>query len=410
MTAYSFSLLRRRAGAFCLFAALCASVTLSGTATAQKGGDAKSTQKSSPKVVAAFHDVVARPSQSTVRIKCDGKDAALGTIVAADGYLLTKFSELKGKITCVLRDGRELEVTVVGVHDKFDVAMLHIDAKDLKTIEWAPSKAAPVGNWVASAGTGENPVAIGVVSVATRNLTSKGAAPAPSPTSGYLGVGLDTDAPGVKIQQVLDGTGAQKAGLKVGDQILAVNGEKMDGAETFMAALQRLKAGDVVTLKIHRDEKDMELKATLGKRPNNTSRGDFQNSLGSELSSRRTGFPTILQHDSVLRPVDCGGPLVDLEGKAIGLNVARAGRTETYAVPSEALLPILADLRNGKLPPPPIAKTDPTPAKLKPEELAKLADAKATVQKLEAERAELERKLAEAKAALEKLQTQLDKK
>lgn len=408
MNAYSLPWARRWAGVPCLFAVLFLSATLGGTATAQKGGD-KNTQKSSPKVVAAFHDVVARPSQSTLRVKCDGKDAALATVVAADGYLLTKFSELHGKITCLLRDGRELEATVVGVHDKFDVAMLRVDAKDLKPIEWAASKTAPVGNWVACPGTGESPVAIGVVSVAARSLSTKGAAPAPSPTSGYLGVALDTDAPGIKVQQVLDGTGAQKAGLKVGDQILAVNGEKMDGAEAFMGALQRLKAGDVVTLKIHRDEKDLELKATLGKRPN-TSRGDFQNSLGSELSNRRTGFPTILQHDSVLRPIDCGGPLVDLEGKAIGLNVARAGRTESYAIPSEVLQPILADLRNGKFPPPPIAQADPAAPKLKPEELARLAEAKATVQKLEAERADLDRKLAEAKAALEKLQTQLEKK
>ena len=41
-----------------------------------------------------------------------------------------------------------------------------------------------------------------------------------------------------------------------------------------------------------------------------------------------------IQHDSVLNPGDCGGPLVDLEGKAIGLNIARAGRVESYALPA----------------------------------------------------------------------------
>jgi serine protease Do len=392
-----------------LVAVLCASIAMTGPASAQKG-EAKSIQKSSPKVLNAFHDVVARPSVSTVRVKCDGKDACLGTIVTADGYVLTKFTELKGKIVCVLKDGRELEATVVGAHDKFDLAMLKIAASDLKPIEWEPSKAAPVGNWVASVGNGESPVAIGVVSVASRNINTKGAAPSPSPTSGYLGVALDMEAPGVKVQEVLPDTGASKSGLKKGDLVLSVNGEKMENAEAFIAAMQRLKAGDVVTLKVHRDDKDVELKATLGKRPANNSRGDFQNSLGGELSNRRTGFPTILQHDTVLKPTDCGGPLVDLDGKAIGVNVARAGRTETYAIPSEALLPILADLRNGKLPPPPIAQSDPPAPKLTAAELAKLADAKATVQKLEADKAELDKKLAEAKAMLEKLQSQLEKK
>jgi serine protease Do len=381
----------------------------SGAIQAQPKLDTKSILKSSPKVLALFQEVVAKPSESTVRVKCNGKDAALGAVVGAEGWILTKFTELSGTaIVCRLKDGRELPATIVGVHDKCDLAMLKIDASNLKPVEWAESKVAPVGHWVASPGAAETPAAIGVVSVAARNVSTKGAAPAPSPTSGYLGVSLDVDAPGVKINQVLPGTGAEKAGLKVNDQILAVNSEAVETAEAFMALLQRMKPGDTITLKIVRSDKEMELKATLGKRPN-SSRGDFQNSLGSELSSRRTGFPTILQHDSVLKPSDCGGPLVDLDGRVIGINIARAGRTESYAIPTEVVLPLLTDLRSGKLAPPASVKADPG-AKLTPEDLQKLADARAALRKAEADLAEAEKKAAEARAALEKLQQQLDKK
>ncbi len=73
--------------------------------------------------------------------------------------------------------------------------------------------------------------------------------------------------------------------------------------------------------------------------------------MGSELSKRRDGFPVILQHDSVVKPADCGGPLVDLEGHVIGLNIARAGRVESHAVPSETIRPLLEDLMTGKMPP-----------------------------------------------------------
>src|SRR5262249_11927645 len=45
----------------------------------------------------------------------------------------------------------------------------------------------------------------------------------------------------------------------------------------------------------------------------------------------------------------CGGPLVDLDGKTVGINIARAGRTETYAIPSEEVQALLADLKSGKL-------------------------------------------------------------
>src|SRR5262245_6006938 len=103
----------RLSGALGTLAVFFASVALVGPVSAQKG-EAKTTQKSSPKVVAAFRDVVAKPSVSTVRVKCDGKEIALGTVVAADGYILTKFSDLKGKIACLLKDGRELEATVIG--------------------------------------------------------------------------------------------------------------------------------------------------------------------------------------------------------------------------------------------------------------------------------------------------------
>jgi serine protease Do len=51
-------------------------------------------------------------------------------------------------------------------------------------------------------------------------------------------------------------------------------------------------------------------------------RGDFQNRMGSTLSVRRQGFPVILQHDMVIKPTDCGGPVVNLDGKVIGVNSA----------------------------------------------------------------------------------------
>lgn len=398
------ALLRFLGGRFWLLAVAC-SLGLGSAAAAQSKTDAKNILKSSPKVLAAFQEVVAKPSTSTVRIVCDGKDAALGTVVGADGWIVTKYSELKGSVLCKLKDGRELAARVVGVHDKCDLAMLKVEASDLKPVEFIDSKTVPVGFWVASPGTGLDPVAIGVVSVATRHIAGRDGAPSPSPTSGYLGVSLDLDFAGVKVNQVMPDTGAQKAGVKVNDLIVAVDGEAVPNADAFMGLLQRRKPDEVVALKVKRGDQELELKATLGKRPAG-GRGDMQNSLGSQLSNRRTGFPTILQHDSVIKPADCGGPLVDLDGKVLGINIARAGRTETYAVPGELVQSLLADLKSGKYPPPVLAALP----KINAEDAKKLEDAKAALQKAEADKAEVERKLAEAKAALEKLQQELEKK
>ena len=46
-----------------------------------------------------------------------------------------------------------------------------------------------------------------------------------------------------------------------------------------------------------------------------------------------------------------GGPLVDLDGRVLGLNIARAGRVETWALPGDVIQPIMADLKAGKYSP-----------------------------------------------------------
>jgi len=58
-----------------------------------------------------------------------------------------------------------------------------------------------------------------------------------------------------------------------------------------------------------------------------------------------------------------------LDGKVLGVTIARAGRVETYVLPGEVIRPLLADLRDGRLPPPAPTQTSapaggdrPTPA------------------------------------------------
>src|SRR5262245_34922625 len=124
--------------------------------------------RNSPTVVAAFKNVVAKPSESTVRVMSDDQDAALGAIVSADGFIVSKASELRGKLVVKLKDGRSFPARLVGVEDKHDLAMLKIQATGLKPVEWRAAKEAEIGHWVAAPSTGSDPVAIGVVSVAVR--------------------------------------------------------------------------------------------------------------------------------------------------------------------------------------------------------------------------------------------------
>jgi serine protease Do len=97
----------------------------------------------------------------------------------------------------------------------------------------------------------------------------------------------------------------------------------------------------------------MTIAATLGETPTSATneRAEMQNRLGGQLSQRRAGFPSVLQHDTVLRPNECGGPLVDLDGRAVAVNIARAGRVASYAVPASVAISIVEELKTGKFKP-----------------------------------------------------------
>jgi serine protease Do len=339
-------------------AALCLGLALPSVAQAQKSfsfsGSTNGVQlKNSPKFLALFREVIAASAKSTVRVQCDGKDAGLGVVVSADGFILTHATDMEGKIKVKLRAGEALEARLIGVHPVHNLALLKVNANGLFPIRWTDSKVVTAGSWVASVGTGVDPVTVGVVGVATRSVPgAKGARVAPPASGGFLGIGLSDEGPGAVVGEVQPKTAAAKAGLKVNDVILAVSGKQVADAEALIRTISRHKPGETVVLKIRRGEEEVELKATLGKRPPGPgSRGDFQNNLGSKLSKIRSGFPTVLQHDGVVLPEDCGGPLVDLDGHVVGLNLCRAGRTESYAIPSEVIRAVLPELMSGKLPP-----------------------------------------------------------
>jgi serine protease Do len=304
----------------------------------------RSLMRDGPHVRSAFREVVAGPRQYTVRVKSNGADTALGCVVGPNGWIITKASRLHDDLSCRLSDGREFEAELVGVDKDDDLAMLKIDATGLATVEWAETKSPNLGQWVATPGLDKDPVAIGVLSVVEREIAKR---------SGILGVMLEEGDGGPKIVQVVPDSGAAKAGMQVNDVVTHCNGLRTKNRQVLVNTVRKYAPGEEIKLKVKRDGKEMTIAATLadaikGQKPN---RRDMQDSMGSRLSDRRYGFPAVLQHDTVLRPEDCGGAIVDLDGHALGVNVARAGRTASYAVPAHAVQMLLADLMSGKLAP-----------------------------------------------------------
>ena len=301
--------------------------------------------RTNPRFAAAFAPVAAAAKKSIVRITCDGEDCALGVILDADGLILTKANDLHGTLRVRLADDSLHDAKQVATHRPHDLALLKIDAHKLQPIAFAPSKQTAAGTWVVAPLPSGAVAGFGVVSVlACRCPLYKGPVDDPG-NSPYLGVALEGVEGGVRVTSIVPGTPAEKVGLMAGDVIHGVGGTEITGYDDFVAALAKYRPGNSVELKTRRAETEAIVSVILESRPLGSFRGEMQNRMGSELSSRRTGFSTILQHDAVIRPSDCGGPLVDLDGHVLGLNICRAGRTESWALPTEAINAVLPELR-----------------------------------------------------------------
>ncbi|MDR0952170.1 MAG: S1C family serine protease [Oscillospiraceae bacterium] len=69
---------------------------------------------------------------------------------------------------------------------------------------------------------------------------------------------------GAEIVEVIPGGAAEKAGVKVGDIVTAVNGIKISSSPELVASKDGFKPGDTVTLTLYRDGDYLELPLTFG--------------------------------------------------------------------------------------------------------------------------------------------------
>jgi len=301
-------------------------------------------QTSHPSVLRAFRPVTEKTRAGVVGILSQGKPVALGAVVRKDGYILTKASELDGRIQ-VLAGKRLLSAKLIGVSKPHDLAMIKVAVDDLAPLKWAGDEEPLVGSWLATPGLGEDVAAIGTMSVVSRKLQAP---------SGILGVLLERSDDGPVIAQVMPKSAAANAGLRVSDIVLSVDDQKVTTRDQLIQKIRRYQPGELVRLQVMRDGKVVKKVAALGDREALDPRGkrrNFQNALGSELSDRRSGFPAAMQHDTVLRPIDCGGPLLNLDGEVVGINIARSGRVSSLAIPTRIVKSLLNDFIRGKLDP-----------------------------------------------------------
>jgi predicted metalloprotease with PDZ domain len=88
-----------------------------------------------------------------------------------------------------------------------------------------------------------------------------------------FGFGQDAVPNGVLVAEVVEGSAAEAAGLKVGDAIEAINGHNVAAVEQLVEQLGTLNPGDTIVLSIVRDSEKEDITVTLGEHPEEAGRG-----------------------------------------------------------------------------------------------------------------------------------------
>ena len=148
-------------------------------------------------------------------------------------------------------------------------------------------------------------------------------------TRGWIGVTLQpldeklaksfglSDTKGVLIADVSPGEPGDKAGLKAGDIVIAVDGKKADDSRTLAGIIGSKSPNDRVVLTIIRDGKQRNITVTLGERP---VEGQVASNYGNnKKQEKRAGDITVTalsNEDARSLGVSSGVVITDIDTKS----------------------------------------------------------------------------------------------
>jgi serine protease Do len=280
-----------------------------------------------------------RIQASTVAILDGDKVVALGTIVGKEGLVVTKASELGWQTSVRLPAGEEVVPESVSVNDENDIALLRLGRTLSGGLKRSVTDEISRGRFLVSPGSSRMRLKIGIVGADQRAVKRVG---------GALGVGLGGEGVsvgGVEVSKIFEDTAAERAGVENGDIISAVNEKVVLLREQLIEAIAAHRPGVNVVLKLRRGDENLELDVVLGYRSTYFGQLEDRNQrLSGETSTRLSGFESVLQHDIPVSVNAMGGPVVDLQGNLVGVNIAKADRVSTYAIPMRVIDQILESL------------------------------------------------------------------
>ncbi len=277
---------------------------------------------------------------STVKVFANDRQIALGVIVKADGFVLTKLSEVENRshLRIELNDGNAYAATILKQNQENDLVILKIDARDLPVVTWSDETPKLGGFLLTVSPTGET-IAIGSYSVRPRS-TRKG-------EQAFLGVQPIVAMNGVRVTDIEPGSASYNAGIRDNDVITKIAGKPTVDVSSLVKVIREHRPGDQVAILYLRNGVEQKTQATLAGRGlsgDRAARFKMMNRLGAVPSRRDGDFPNVFQHDTPLFPEQCGGPMVNLDGQVVGMNIARRGRAASFALPSQYVKTLVAEM------------------------------------------------------------------
>ena len=160
---------------------------------------------------------------------------------------------------------------------------------------------------------------------------------------------FSTGSLGARLQEInglptvlqLDSLGpAERLGLQKDDQIITVDDKDVASAEKINRELAHYFPGDTIKVSWIREQDTLSGSLVLATRMMREGNHPANHFKGGK-SVRRDGFDRVFVHDSRIHAYECGSPVLNQEGKVVGLNIARYSHTASLAIPADVLLVFL---------------------------------------------------------------------
>jgi len=278
-------------------------------------------------------------------------------IIRSDGLLLTKASELGPTLTVRYQD-QSYPAALLATDEASDLALIGISAKNLPVIQWSSPHSLTPGATILSPiliqPTSQEMAASDAMALGQFSHPLSPSAATLHAASGITGLGFvaEQKSNSLRVASLDQDLSPSESGLQVGDELTALGDKKITTRASLIRLLNDKRVGDEVTLTVLRGESTITTQVTLTRPRLIPPPSGIQSldNLSFIPSVRRFGFEKTLVHSLPLNAWDCGSPLFDLSGNAIGINISASAASRSLALPPSVIEPAIARMLSSSDP------------------------------------------------------------